>query len=74
MVSHYLENHVTAIAWLLPAVVGAAAFCGFLLCAFGEVTRTKWAVPLTGVSYWAWGHRRRCSRPCGRKGGTLYEW
>ena len=49
-VTHYLDNYVTAIAWALPAVVGAVFFCGFLLCAFGEIVRGKWPVPLTGAT------------------------
>lgn len=49
VVTHYLENFVTAIAWVLPAVVGGTFFCGFILCGFGEITRAKWPVPLTGA-------------------------
>ena len=49
MVTHYLENFVTAIAWVLPAVVGGVFFCGIVLCGFGEITRAKWSVPLTGA-------------------------
>ncbi|MCI9142210.1 MAG: hypothetical protein HFH87_06235 [Lachnospiraceae bacterium] len=49
VVSHYLENYVTAIAWVLPAVVGGVFFCGIVLCGFGEITRAKWSVPLTGA-------------------------
>ena len=49
VVSHYLENYVTAIAWVLPAAVGGVFFCGIVLCGFGEITRAKWPVPLTGA-------------------------
>lgn len=49
VVTHYLENYVTAIAWVLPAVVGGVFFCGIVLCGFGEITRAKWPVPLTGA-------------------------
>lgn len=49
VVTHYLENFVTAIAWVLPAVVGGVFFCGIVLCGFGEITRAKWSVPLTGA-------------------------
>ena len=49
-VTHYLDNYVTAIAWALPAVVGAVFFCGFRLCACGEIARSKWPVPLTGAT------------------------
>nr|WP_305132862.1 hypothetical protein [uncultured Acetatifactor sp.] len=49
-VTHYLDNYVTAIAWALPAVAGAVFFCGFLLCAFGEIACGKWPVPLTGAT------------------------
>lgn len=53
--AHYLENFVTAIAWVLPAVVGGVFFCGILLCGFGEITRAKWSVPLTGAAVLALG-------------------
>lgn len=50
VVTHYLENYVTAIAWVLPAVIGGAFFCGFAMYAFGEITRSKWLVPLIGMA------------------------
>lgn len=49
-VAHYLENYVTAIAWVLPAVVGGVFFCGLAMYAFGEITRGKWPVPLAGIA------------------------
>ena len=49
-VTHYLDSYVTAIAWALSAVVGAVFFCGFRLCAFGEITRGKWPVSLAGAT------------------------
>lgn len=49
-VTHYLENYVTAIAWVLPAVVGGVFFCGLAMYAFGEITRGKWPVPLAGIA------------------------
>ena len=53
--AHYLENFVTAIAWVLPAVVGGVFFCGILLCGFGEITQAKWSVPLAGTAVLALG-------------------
>ena len=53
--AHYLENYVTAIAWVLPAVVGGVFFCGILLCGFGEITRAKWSIPLAGTAVLAFG-------------------
>lgn len=68
-VTHYLDSYVTAIAWALSAVVGAVFFCGFRLCAFGEIARGKWPVSLAGATVLGLGILAAMLRDSGRCGG-----